>query len=187
MCRMRRTFHCGVVGHPSPGLPTSKCWLNKFQGSAFTAPAILIQWLHPVCGDFHQPYWLYWYHLIYKDPITTVSTLQHSKPAYWPPTQAFISTIVQLYLGWRIRILSRSNLLASLVFFLAFVSFVAGVTSTIFTAVMPSFGQIHKYQSTVMLWLAASAACDVVISVSLVWFLVSVFLFSLLSFIMVWL
>ncbi|THU93986.1 hypothetical protein K435DRAFT_179999 [Dendrothele bispora CBS 962.96] len=89
-----------------------------------------------------------------------------------PVTTSFISATVQIYAGWRIRVLTRSNLLAGFILFLALLSVAAGITSSVYLSLQPSFVAMNEYIWALMAWLTSSAACDVVISVSLVRILV---------------
>ncbi|KAF5341381.1 hypothetical protein D9758_012262 [Tetrapyrgos nigripes] len=88
-----------------------------------------------------------------------------------PVVTSFISTIVQIYYGWRVRVFTKSNLLAGLVFLLAFVSLASGVTSTILVTLNPEFSDIPKFQWMLMIWLSSSVrykrdTLDVTVSVA---------------------
>ncbi|KAE9393233.1 hypothetical protein BT96DRAFT_999608 [Gymnopus androsaceus JB14] len=89
-----------------------------------------------------------------------------------PVVTAVVSTVVEIYMGWRIRQLTSSNLLFMLIMFLAFSSLVGGVSSTIFVSLMPEYSRFREFQWAILTWLISSATADIVIAVSLVIYLV---------------
>ncbi|KAJ3852980.1 hypothetical protein EV368DRAFT_64459 [Lentinula lateritia] len=84
--------------------------------------------------------------------------------------KAAISTTVQLFQGWRIRSLTKSNFVFGSIAFTAFVSLAAGLTTTILIALHTAWSQLQMFESGFLAWLIASAICDVVIAISLTWF-----------------
>ncbi|KAJ3906115.1 hypothetical protein F5879DRAFT_678488 [Lentinula edodes] len=87
-----------------------------------------------------------------------------------PLVTAAISTTVQLFQGWRIRRLTKSNFVFGSIALTAFVSLAAGLTTTILIALHTAWSQLQMFESGFLVWLIASAMCDVVIAVSLTWF-----------------
>ncbi|KAK7460810.1 hypothetical protein VKT23_008739 [Stygiomarasmius scandens] len=82
------------------------------------------------------------------------------------------STIVQLCLAWRIRILNKSNVLFGGILFFTFSSFVGGVASTVCAALIPEFVRFKQFRWAILTWLSSTAVADVAISAYLVHFLV---------------
>ncbi|KAJ7636642.1 hypothetical protein FB45DRAFT_448456 [Roridomyces roridus] len=82
-----------------------------------------------------------------------------------------ISTPVQLFVAWRVKILMGSHVLSSVIAFLSIVSLVGGFAVSILTATHPDFSlsRIHSFQPAVAVWLISTAACDVVLTASLVY------------------
>ncbi|KAE9397174.1 hypothetical protein BT96DRAFT_1020955 [Gymnopus androsaceus JB14] len=89
-----------------------------------------------------------------------------------PVVTSTISTLVEIFMAWRIRKLISSNLLFGLITFLAISSLVGGVSSTILVSLMPDYSQFVKFQWAIMTWLISSAMADIVIAISLVVYLV---------------
>ncbi|THU80028.1 hypothetical protein K435DRAFT_873349 [Dendrothele bispora CBS 962.96] len=84
-----------------------------------------------------------------------------------------ISTLVQIYYAWRIRILTRSNVLAGFIFVLALISFASSICGTVFTALHPNWGDgfDQNLLRSLITWLTTSALCDVVIAIAMIFFL----------------
>jgi hypothetical protein len=78
-----------------------------------------------------------------------------------------ISTPVQLFTAWRIKILSESYLPSSIICFFAMTAFVGGVASTVQVALHPVFSGFLGFQWSITTWLVSSAVCDVAIAISL--------------------
>ncbi|KAF9236272.1 hypothetical protein BU15DRAFT_77117 [Melanogaster broomeanus] len=86
-----------------------------------------------------------------------------------PGTTGITSALVQLFLAWRINILKRGNLIIFGICFLAVVGMLSGIGSSIAVNVVPTFTEFHKFESIVIIWLAASAADNLLITITLVW------------------
>jgi len=80
-----------------------------------------------------------------------------------------ISTPVQIFIAWRIKIISQSTLLTALISFFAICSFVGGVATTVAVSVAPEFARFQEFEWTIITWLVGSAVADVFITGSLVW------------------
>jgi len=89
-----------------------------------------------------------------------------------PLVTSWISTLVQIFQGWRIRELTRSNCILGLVTLAASMSLVAGTTTTVLVSIHPSFSQLQSVEFGFLAWLVASAVCDVIITISLSWFVI---------------
>ncbi|THU93495.1 hypothetical protein K435DRAFT_903675 [Dendrothele bispora CBS 962.96] len=84
-----------------------------------------------------------------------------------------ISTLVQINYAWRIRILTRSNILAGFIFILALISFASSICGTVFTTLHSNWadGFDKSVLSSLVAWLTTSAVCDVIIAIVMVFFL----------------
>ncbi|KAJ6479575.1 hypothetical protein C8R45DRAFT_1155561 [Mycena sanguinolenta] len=88
-----------------------------------------------------------------------------------PVVTALISTPVQLFMAWRIRLVTKSNWLSGIVSLLAFLSLIGGVSATIVVAHFPKFTQFHLAEGPLTLWLTSAAFADLFITAFLVNFL----------------
>ncbi|THU99470.1 hypothetical protein K435DRAFT_837655 [Dendrothele bispora CBS 962.96] len=84
-----------------------------------------------------------------------------------------ISTLVQINYAWRIRALTKSNVLAGFIFILALISFASSICGTVFVAINPDWmhGFDKRIFRSLVAWLTTSAICDVVIAIVMVFFL----------------
>ncbi|KAJ3839519.1 hypothetical protein F5878DRAFT_115314 [Lentinula raphanica] len=87
-----------------------------------------------------------------------------------PLVTSCISAAVQLFQGWRIRKLTKSNIVLVPIALTALASLTAGFATTILIAFHPGWTQIGMFEFGFLSWLVASALCDVVIALSLSWF-----------------
>ncbi|KAF8512166.1 hypothetical protein BU17DRAFT_77415 [Hysterangium stoloniferum] len=85
------------------------------------------------------------------------------------PPAAAISTPIQLFVAWRIKIISGSRLLAAIIYFFALCSFIGSLAATISASFFPKYEDLQKFKPAIITWLTSSAAADVAITVSLVW------------------
>lgn len=86
-----------------------------------------------------------------------------------PVTTALTSASVQLFLAWRIHILSSNVLLVIGISLLAVTSTVCGIATSVAVNATATFGEFfRKFVSIVIIWLAASAADNLVITTTLV-------------------
>ncbi|KAF8494294.1 hypothetical protein JB92DRAFT_2996696 [Gautieria morchelliformis] len=106
-----------------------------------------------VYGPLVQRFTTYLPVMLYAGPIMTM----------------IISTPVQLFISWRIKVLSHSMLLPIAISFLALCALAGGIATPVCAAIFQEFSQIRQFDVAVVAWLAASAATDIVITASLVW------------------
>ncbi|KAJ3567078.1 hypothetical protein NP233_g6593 [Leucocoprinus birnbaumii] len=88
-----------------------------------------------------------------------------------PVTTGLVGLIVQLFYAWRIHVLIHSWLLVAVV---ALISLAGGVGATYITynvAVTPDYSQWGSWDAVDAVWLGCAAASDILITVSLVWYL----------------
>jgi hypothetical protein len=102
--------------------------------------------------------------------------------------QVLISTPVQLFIAWRIRVVTRSYVLPGFIALLAIISFGAlslylynlyslltrddcpggGLATSLIVSLFPASEKITKFRTEIIIWLVSSTVCDVVLTVSLV-------------------
>ncbi|KAJ7576408.1 hypothetical protein C8J56DRAFT_399567 [Mycena floridula] len=78
-----------------------------------------------------------------------------------------ISTPVQLFMAWRIKVLTGSNLAAAGISVLSVVACGGGLATTVSVTLKPDFRQFDEFVAAPSTWLIASAVCDVAIAVLL--------------------
>ncbi|KAF8551025.1 hypothetical protein OG21DRAFT_1487316 [Imleria badia] len=86
-----------------------------------------------------------------------------------PLLTVMISSPVQLFIAWRVKIMSKSGILPVIISFFAITSFVGGVATTVSVTIINDYARFHQFDGAVITWLASSAAADVVITASLVY------------------
>ncbi|KAJ7849349.1 hypothetical protein B0H14DRAFT_3668525 [Mycena olivaceomarginata] len=79
-----------------------------------------------------------------------------------------ISTPVQLFIAWRIRVVTRSYVLPGFIALLAIISFGGGLATSLIVSLFPASEKITKFRTEIIIWLVSSTVCDVVLTVSLV-------------------
>ncbi|KAF5353039.1 hypothetical protein D9757_011861 [Collybiopsis confluens] len=85
-----------------------------------------------------------------------------------PILTSLISTGVQIFMGWRIRMLTSSRLLFGIIIVLAFTSLASGITSTIYLSMLPAYADFSRSDGPIYTWLITATAADVTIAVSMV-------------------
>ncbi|KAJ7723288.1 hypothetical protein DFH07DRAFT_1005624 [Mycena maculata] len=80
-----------------------------------------------------------------------------------------ISTPIQLFIAWRVRTVTRSFILPSIIALFAIVSFGGGVAVTTIVTIHPDFADFGSFHPEVITWLVSTAACDVFLTGSLVY------------------
>jgi len=82
-----------------------------------------------------------------------------------------ISTPVQIFMAWRIKVISQSRLLFYTITVFAICSFIGGLANTIAVTIINEYANLHRFDGSVITWLASSGITDILITVSLVWIL----------------
>ncbi|KAF8129071.1 hypothetical protein EV363DRAFT_1432927 [Boletus edulis] len=82
-------------------------------------------------------------------------------------TQVMISTPVQLFIAWRVKITSKSTVLPATISLFAIVSFVGGIATSVSVARSNEYPFFPKILGAMTTWLASSAAANVAITASL--------------------
>ncbi|KIJ60354.1 hypothetical protein HYDPIDRAFT_32320 [Hydnomerulius pinastri MD-312] len=82
--------------------------------------------------------------------------------------QGVTSALVQLFFAWRINVLNSSRFVVVGIGVLAIVGMLSGIGASVAVNVVPTFTQFHKFESIVIVWLCASAADNILITIVLV-------------------
>ncbi|KAJ7583336.1 hypothetical protein C8J56DRAFT_207217 [Mycena floridula] len=88
-----------------------------------------------------------------------------------PLLTAAASTPVQLYFAWRIRSITKSNLWPAVILVLSLTSLTASITTAVSVVMFRDFAQFHRFEAAMATWLGTAAVADVIITISLVYFL----------------
>jgi len=86
-----------------------------------------------------------------------------------PALVAFTSTPVQLFLAWRVFLLSSNKWLLGFTSFTAIVQGLAACGTTIGAFMLHDISQLQKLTPIVSLWFPVQVVCDVTLTASLVW------------------
>ncbi|KAJ7129085.1 hypothetical protein C8R46DRAFT_1143751 [Mycena filopes] len=78
-----------------------------------------------------------------------------------------ISTPIQLFMAWRIHVITRSPVLPVIISILALASLGGGIAVSIVVTLHPKFQDFSSFRSEVYFWLISSATCDVVLTLTL--------------------
>jgi len=81
---------------------------------------------------------------------------------------AFLSTPVQLFMGWRVGSIAKSKILPAIIYFLACTSFAGGLWATIEVSFQSSFARALSMRTAIGFWLTTSALTDVLITICFV-------------------
>jgi len=81
----------------------------------------------------------------------------------------FISTPVQFLAAWRIYVVSESKVMPLIIAFFGSCSLIGGSTLSIQVAFFREWAGFHRFDRAAIVWLAGSAAADVIITISLCW------------------
>ncbi|KAJ7213178.1 hypothetical protein GGX14DRAFT_696992 [Mycena pura] len=75
-----------------------------------------------------------------------------------------VSTPIQLFTAWRISILTDSIVMSMIISVFSVASFGGGLLVTVFVSIRNEFQKFSSFEDVVILWLASSALCDVLIA-----------------------
>ncbi|KAF8316393.1 hypothetical protein DL93DRAFT_2078142 [Clavulina sp. PMI_390] len=85
-----------------------------------------------------------------------------------PVTTAIISSSVQCFFAWRIKVLTGNRTLQVAINGASFASLLCAIGTTIGCSIVKDFDKFHLFQSVVILWLALGVIIDVVIATVMV-------------------
>lgn len=86
-----------------------------------------------------------------------------------PLITVLISTPVQFFIAWRIKIISGSMLMPLVIVFFGTCAFIGGVSLTVSVTFIREWARFKQFEGAVITWLASSAAADLFITVALSW------------------
>ncbi|KZV68628.1 hypothetical protein PENSPDRAFT_687083 [Peniophora sp. CONT] len=88
-----------------------------------------------------------------------------------PISTAVIAGVVQMFFGWRVKVLTGSTIAAVVIWFFSTVQFLAGIGTGIAGVIVPEFLKFRQFTPITVIWLTGSAICDVLITLMLVQYL----------------
>ncbi|VDC07062.1 unnamed protein product [Peniophora sp. CBMAI 1063] len=88
-----------------------------------------------------------------------------------PMCTGIIGGVVQVFFGWRVKVLTGSNIAAAIIWFFGVVQCLAGIGTGIAVIIVPEFLHFQSFTPITCVWLAGSAVCDVSITLMLVFYL----------------
>ncbi|KAH7873927.1 uncharacterized protein C8R40DRAFT_1007789, partial [Lentinula edodes] len=87
-----------------------------------------------------------------------------------PIVTVMISTPVQIFMAWHIKVISQSTVLFYGITFFSVCSFTTADV-VIAVTIINEFANLHQFDGSVITWLASFAVTDILITVTLVWIL----------------
>ncbi|KAJ7488264.1 hypothetical protein FB451DRAFT_1553697 [Mycena latifolia] len=80
-----------------------------------------------------------------------------------------ISTPVQLFIAWRVKMLTQSYFFPALIALLSIISLGGGISATIVAGLHPYYAWFGNFRPFVITWLSSTAACDAILSGALIY------------------
>ncbi|KAJ7919673.1 hypothetical protein B0H13DRAFT_2656619 [Mycena leptocephala] len=112
--------------------------------------------------------------LIYEPLITRYGTAKalEVSPLLLRPDAAVtvaVSTPIQLFVAWRVHVITKSYFFPLLIGLTSLISLAGGLSVTIMVTLHSNYADFSNFHPFVITWLAASAACDVILSAALIY------------------
>lgn len=116
---------------------------------------------------------IYW---LYTDIINHFGDAVAISVADWriatdPAMVAIIATAVQLFFGWRVRVLTGNIWITLLIILTALVSLCGGLGTAIAIGFVKLYSKFYKFDQIATVWLISTAICDCAIAGCLTWYL----------------
>ncbi|CAA7266093.1 unnamed protein product [Cyclocybe aegerita] len=86
-----------------------------------------------------------------------------------PIVTVMVSTPVQFFIAWRIKVIGNSLIMPIVIVFLGTCAFIGGIALTVCVSYMREWSRFTQFEGAVITWLAAAAAADLLITGSLSW------------------
>ncbi|KAK0199962.1 hypothetical protein DFS33DRAFT_1278373 [Desarmillaria ectypa] len=80
-----------------------------------------------------------------------------------------ISTPVQMFMAWRIRIIAQSRIAALVIAVFSFTAMAGGIWTTVSVSLQPDYQQFANFRAAPITWLVSSAVTDILVSSFLVY------------------
>ncbi|KAK0212189.1 hypothetical protein DFS33DRAFT_1279793 [Desarmillaria ectypa] len=80
-----------------------------------------------------------------------------------------ISTPVQMFMAWRIRIIAQSRIAALVIAVFSFTAMAGGIWTTVSVSLQPNYQQFANFRAAPITWLVSSAVTDILVSSFLVY------------------
>uniref|UniRef100_A0A0W0FV13 DUF6534 domain-containing protein n=1 Tax=Moniliophthora roreri TaxID=221103 RepID=A0A0W0FV13_MONRR len=100
--------------------------------------------------------------------VATMNWLFNTEPAF----SGMIGGMVQAFFGWRVKVLTGSWILFIIIQLCSAIVFLMGIAAAIACGIAKSFDSLHKFQVVVIIWLVCATLADVIITTTLVTYLV---------------
>ncbi|KNZ73544.1 hypothetical protein J132_01352 [Termitomyces sp. J132] len=115
---------------------------------------------------------------MYETLIDHFGDTTHLETANWvfatgPALTGILGGLVQAFFAWRIKVLTAGRKITIIILFCATSSFLMGVATATAAGIVPQFDEFPKFRVTVILWLGCSSLADVLITGTLVFYLVN--------------
>lgn len=85
-----------------------------------------------------------------------------------PVTIVAISTPIQLFFAWRIRLLTKQNIVAAIIAILSLVSLAGGIWTTILITIIKLFKRKPELHWPALMWFLSATIADILITITLV-------------------
>ncbi|KAN0074489.1 hypothetical protein V8E55_011901, partial [Tylopilus felleus] len=97
------------------------------------------------------------------------SVISTSERSQIPLKTVIISLPVQLFIAWRVKVMTKSSILPAIIAFFAIASFIGGIATSVGVVLINfEYSRFAQNEGAVITWLAASATADIIITASLV-------------------
>ncbi|KAJ7924651.1 hypothetical protein B0H13DRAFT_2315371 [Mycena leptocephala] len=112
--------------------------------------------------------------LIYEPLVTRYGTAKalEVSPLLLRPDAAItvaVSTPIQLFVAWRVQVITQSYFFPVLIGLTSLISLAGGLSVTIMVTLHSNYADFSNFKPFVITWLAATAACDVILSAALIY------------------
>ncbi|KXN86822.1 hypothetical protein AN958_09558 [Leucoagaricus sp. SymC.cos] len=107
--------------------------------------------------------------LQYGHPLVNFPVMFAAEPItirVWP--KVAISTPIQLFFAWRIRLLTKQNVVAAIIALLSLVSLAGGLWTTILITIIKLFKRKPELHWPALMWFLSATIADVLITITLV-------------------
>lgn len=113
---------------------------------------------------------------VYDALVTKFADLDSLNYTTWilatdPIMVGTISSIVQLFFAWRVKVLIGNRYLVAFVVVTGSLSILAGTGTTVGVHFVPRYADFPKFQAAVIVWLVGAAVCDTTITIALTYHL----------------
>jgi len=87
----------------------------------------------------------------------------------YPALVGIISASVQLFFVWRVKVLTKNLWLSGLIALLSLMQIAGGLAYAVEAGIVHMFSNFLRFRPVIIAWLATSALCDILITISITW------------------